>query len=72
MSAKKPLAFDINASPRTPAEKIPLAKDARKQIGARVEAETYRQLKARAAMQGATVEQLLGQAITEFLTNHPM
>jgi hypothetical protein len=32
---------------------------------------TYRQLKARAALQGVTVATLVEQAIAEFLDNHP-
>jgi hypothetical protein len=43
----------------------------RQQLGARVTTSTYRQLKARAALQGVTVATLVEQAIAEFLTNHP-
>jgi hypothetical protein len=43
----------------------------RQQIGARVTTATYRQLKARAALQGVTVAALIEQAISEFLSNHP-
>ena len=81
MSAtKKPLTFDVDRSPATPTEKparTPAAKPAetgeeRQQVGARITAATYRQLKARAAMQGGKVQELVEQAITEFLANHPV
>ena len=72
-AARKPLAFDIDrsppATPRAPAAKAPLAQE-RQQVGARVTSATYRQLKARAALQGVTVQTLVEQAITEFLANH--
>ena len=71
-AARKPLAFDIDRSP--PAAPPVLAAKAapaqeRQQVGARVTATTYRQLKARAALQGVTVQTLVEQAITEFLAN---
>ena len=72
-AVRKPLAFDVDRSP-APVPRIPAAKPAasqeRQQIGARVTAATYRQLKARAALQGVTVQTLVEQAITEFLANH--
>lgn len=72
MSAtKKPLTFDIDRSPRAKAEPASEGKSARQQVGARVTAATYRQLKARAAMRGEKVQDLVEQAITEFLANHP-
>lgn len=78
MSAtKKPLTFDIQRSPATPTENAPAqqkakpAEDPRLQVGARIRASTYRQLKARAALAGATVQELVEQAINEFLENHP-
>jgi len=40
------------------------------QVGARVTAGIYRQIKARAALQGVTVQTLVEQAITGFLANH--
>ena len=75
MSAtKKPLSFDIDRSPMTPAEQPaqpaaskPPPAEARKQVGARVTASIYRQLKARAALNGDKVQDLVEQAITEFL-----
>jgi predicted HicB family RNase H-like nuclease len=72
MSAtRKPLTFDLDRSPLTPAEQAAATKETRKQVGARVTAATYRQLKARAAMQGDKVQDLVERAITEFLANHP-
>lgn len=68
---KKPLTFDVNRSPRTAAERSSEPQEARQQVGARIRAATYRQLKARAAMRGANVQELVEQAITEFLANHP-
>jgi hypothetical protein len=72
-AARKPLAFDIDRSPpATPRVSVAKAATAqeRQQVGARVTAATYRQLKARAALQGATVQTLVEQAIDEFLANH--
>ena len=77
-AARKPLTFDIERSPRTAAEATPKpatrqaapAED-RQQVGARVTKTTYRQLKARAALQGMTVQTLVEQAISEFLARHP-
>ena len=70
---RKPLAFDIDRNP-TAAARAPTSKAAasqeRQQVGARVTAVTYRQLKARAALQGVTVQTLVEQAIREFLANH--
>ena len=80
MSAtKKPLTFEVDRSPAAPAEKPPKgaatkpanAGEDRQQVGARITAATYRQLKARAAMQGDKVQELVEQAITEFLARHP-
>jgi hypothetical protein len=78
-AARKPLAFDVDRSPAVPpvpaVPRAPVTKPAaspqeRQQVGARVTAATYRQLKARAALQGVTVQTLVEQAITEFLANH--
>ena len=73
-AAKKALTFDIDRSPPASAEPPKRAKteaEERKQVGARVTAATYRQLKARAAMQDEKVQDLVEKAITEFLANHP-
>jgi len=74
-ASKKALTFDIDRSPLAIPHVAPtpkaIGKDERKQVGARVTAAIYRQLKARAAMQGEKVQDLVEQAITEFLANHP-
>jgi hypothetical protein len=77
---RKPLTFDDSDTgaatheehtrrPTQRAKKPP--PEQRQQLGARVTTSTYRQLKARAALQGVTVATLVEQAIAEFLTNHP-
>lgn len=70
-TTRKPLTFDVDRSPRTPSEVPKEATEQRQQVGARVTTAVYRQLKARAALQGATVQTLVEQAIAEFLANHP-
>jgi predicted HicB family RNase H-like nuclease len=67
---RKPLTFDVDRSPRTTTESKQ-GRGQRQQVGARVTTATYRQLKARAALQGVTVQTLVEQAIAEFLANHP-
>jgi predicted HicB family RNase H-like nuclease len=67
---RKPLTFDVDRSPRTTAESKAKSSNAQ-QVGARVTSATYRQLKARAALQGVSVQSLVEQAIDEFLQNHP-
>lgn len=69
-ATRKPLTFDVDRSPRTTVE-TKMEKEQRQQIGARVTTAIYRQLKARAALQGGTVQTLVEQAIAEFLANHP-
>jgi hypothetical protein len=69
MPPRKPMKFDIDRSPPTPAE-LPRPKQEsgeRKQVGARIAAATYRQLKARAALDGETVQVLVERAIEDFL-----
>lgn len=72
---RKPLTFEEDRTPPTVAAVVPQppsqAKEQRQQLGARVTTTTYRQLKARAALQGVTVATLVEQAISEFLANHP-
>jgi predicted HicB family RNase H-like nuclease len=70
-ATRKPLTFDVERSPRTSAEIPKAEKEQRQQVGARVTTAVYRQLKARAALQGVTVQTLVEQAIAEFLANHP-
>jgi hypothetical protein len=69
MTQRKPMTFDMNAAQRVPAQVRAEGSD-RQQVGARVTKATYRQLKARAALQGGTVQALVEQAIDEFLTKH--
>jgi hypothetical protein len=67
---RKPMTFDMTAAQRVPAQSRAEDSD-RQQVGARVTRATYRQLKARAALQGGTVQALVEQAIDEFLAKHP-
>ena len=61
-AARKPLTFAVDRSPPPP-----VSTQQRQQVGARVTATVYRQLKAKAALQGVAVGALVEQAITEFL-----
>ena len=71
MAATKraPLDFKtIETLPPPPAPTMTTAdKDERQQVGARVNKTIYRQLKARAAMEGVKVQDLVEQAIIAFL-----
>jgi len=71
---RKPMTFDIDRSPPTHAEQSVKPKIAsptpaaeRKQVGARIPSMTYRQLKARAALEGVTVQTLVEKAVEQFL-----
>jgi hypothetical protein len=66
---RKPMTFDIDRSPQTPAEIVtkPTDTPARKQVGARISTTTYRQLKARAALDGVPVQVLVEKAVEQFL-----
>jgi len=73
---RKPMTFKVAEAAPDPAPvpapapptSIARAPDAdRQQIGARVTKATYRQLKARAALSGETVQALVERAIDEFL-----
>ena len=66
---RKPMTFDIDRSPQTPAEIAakPTEPPARKQVGARISTTTYRQLKARAALDGVPVQVLVEKAVEQFL-----
>jgi hypothetical protein len=72
---RKPLTFEEDRTPPIVAAVVrqppSQAKEQRQQLGARVTTTTYRQLKARAALQGVAVAALVEQAISEFLANHP-
>ena len=65
-AARKPLTFDMERAPPSSAA----ASQPRQQVGARVTATVYRQLKAKAALQGVAVGSLVEQAITEFLARN--
>ena len=67
---RKPLTFEEDRTPpgsggRRVSNRDHRAKEQRQQLGARVRATTYRQLKARAALQGVTAAALVEQAISE-------
>ena len=72
---KKPLSFNIAPEMTAPVPppvaappiKKPAASSEMKQVGARVDAASYRQLKARAALEDTTVQELVGRAISDFL-----
>jgi hypothetical protein len=64
---RKPMTFSVNAAAPAPASVARAEGAERQQVGARVTKATYRQLKARAALTGATVQALVEQAIDEFL-----
>jgi predicted DNA binding CopG/RHH family protein len=63
----KPMTFSIDRNLPTPAALITKPQPERKQISARITAATYRQLKARAALEGMTVQTLVERAIDQFL-----
>jgi hypothetical protein len=67
-AARKPRTFD---AVRTPPGSAPALQPPRQQVGARVTATVYRQLKAKAALQGVAVGSLVEQAIAEFLARDP-
>jgi hypothetical protein len=69
MMKRKPMSFDIERSPRTPAERGGKGKvvEERQQIGARIPTTLYRQLKAKAGMEGVKVQDLVEQAIRQFM-----
>ncbi len=77
--ARKPLSFDVGESaavpPMAPAPaaarpaKLATAQDGeeRQQVGARIKQATYRQLKARAALEGRRVQELVELAVERYL-----
>ncbi len=70
VAAAHPSVFDSHKlrDGTPPAATAPRADNVeRQQVGARVPKATYRQLKARAALTGKTVQALVEQAIDEFL-----
>jgi hypothetical protein len=65
---RKPMTFSVNTAAAPAPASVARAEGAeRQQVGARVTKATYRQLKARAALTGVTVQALVEQAIDEFL-----
>ena len=79
MAARKPLSFDVGdpapvpqAAPATPAARapklaVPQENEERQQVGARIKQATYRQLKARAALEGRRVQELVEVAVERYL-----
>lgn len=71
--ARKPLSFDVDRSPAAPTPRAAADRQSaapaadRKQVGARISGELYRELKARAARQGVKVQDLVETAIADFL-----
>lgn len=66
-SQRKPMTFNVAAPAVAPASIKRAEGTERQQVGARVTKATYRQLKAKAALSGVTVQALVEQAIDEFL-----
>jgi len=66
MATRKPLEFDMSA--QTPTPRRVLTNIDRQHVGARVPREQYRRLKARAALDGVSVQTLVEQAIDQLLT----
>lgn len=68
---RKPLTFDVDRSPTQPtmftSRSAAATASDRKQVGARISAKLYRELKARAAHQGVKVQELVEAAVAEFL-----
>lgn len=69
-TARQPLVFEEEELRPAPAPK-PNDQEPVQQIGARIPQGRYRQLKARAALQGVTVATLVDRAIAQFLANDP-
>jgi hypothetical protein len=65
--SRKPMTFSVSGPAPAPASIARAEGAERQQVGARVTKATYRQLKARAALSGDTVQALVERAIDEFL-----
>jgi len=68
------MTFDVDRSPLTEGETVTATPSTppaveRQQVGARIPVNTYRQLKARAALDGVKVQTLVEQAINQFLAS---
>jgi hypothetical protein len=78
-TARKPLNFDLSnaaepvpaAAASRPANQDDRTKEQRQQVGARIRAKTYRQLKARAALEGRKVQDLVELAVEKYLAEQP-
>lgn len=73
---RRPMTFDVDRSPVTVGETIVPKHNApptveRQQVGARIPVSKYRQLKARAALEGVKVQSLVEQAVDQFLATKP-
>ena len=72
---RKPLTFDTDlvTSPvvETPNTLQATTTVPKQQVGARIPVNKYRQLKAKAALEGASVQDLVEQAIDQFLAKQP-
>jgi hypothetical protein len=62
------MTFDIDRGPRT-SKVSPQQMPERKQVGARIPTMLYRQLKAKASLEGVRVQDMVEQAIRQFLEN---
>lgn len=69
MKQRKPMTFDIDRSPTT-VKGIGKSKpqQERQQVGARIPTMLYRKLKARAGLEGVRVQDLVEQAIRQFMS----
>lgn len=73
---RRPMTFDVDRSPVTVGETIVPKRPSpptieRQQVGARIPVSKYRQLKARAALEGVKVQSLVEQAVDQFLATKP-
>ena len=69
MKQRKPMTFAIDRSPSTAPEQSGAGKPTqeRQQVGARIPTALYRQLKAKAGIEGVKVQDLVEQAIRQFM-----
>ena len=73
MATRKPMTFDIDAVPKTARVPLPSAAaeggatELRKAVGARVPVGLYREAKARAALAGITVQEVVEVALRDYL-----
>jgi len=66
---RQPLQFNLDSAPaKAKAGRAPKATDeSKKQVGARISADLYRKLKARAALDGKAVQVVLEEAVAQYL-----